>query len=107
MKSLMHLMPRVFLAAAFLMVPSAGAQLNVDILAGGRVQSGVPAQTASIGAISGMALDLAGRVVFCDAANSVIRRINSDGTMETIAAIGGVAGPPGAPDAPHGQNSLP
>src|SRR5258708_11826049 len=60
------------------------AQFTVDTVAGGKIQSGVPAQSA-VG-ISGTAHDPAGNIYFC--AGTVIRRIRADGIVGTVAGTG-------------------
>ncbi len=62
------------------------AQLTVDTVAGGKVVSGVPAQNVSLFYPSGITRDASGRVVFTE--SYVIRRIETDGTLQTIAGIG-------------------
>jgi len=60
----------------------------IDTFAGGYIPSGVPAQNVALGSLSGVTRDLNGNLVFCDYSNNVIRRINADGTIQTIAGIG-------------------
>lgn len=62
------------------------AQLTVDTVAGGKVVSGVPAQNVSLFYPSGITHDASGRVVFTE--SYVIRRIEADGTLQTIAGTG-------------------
>jgi hypothetical protein len=63
-------------------------QILIDTVAGGKIRSGVSAQDVSLASIAGVALDPSGNLVYCDSADSVIRRILSDGTIETIAGEG-------------------
>ena len=63
-------------------------QILVDTFAGGAIPSGVPAQQAHLVSIVGTAWDPAGNVVFCDSAHNVIRRVRSDGILETIGGTG-------------------
>jgi uncharacterized protein (TIGR03437 family) len=74
----------LLLAAAL----SAHAQIVIDTFAGGAVRSGVPAQNVLLDNISGVTWSPAGDVVFCDQTNQVIRRVRSDGILETIAGKG-------------------
>jgi uncharacterized protein (TIGR03437 family) len=67
------------------------AQIDVDTFAGGSVPSGVPANSVYLGTVTGITYDPAGHVVYCDTNHNLIRRINEDGTVETIAGTG-VAG---------------
>jgi len=60
----------------------------IDTFAGGHVQSGVSAQNVALGIISGITRDPKGNLVFCDSTTNVIRRINADGTIQTIAGTG-------------------
>jgi uncharacterized protein (TIGR03437 family) len=60
----------------------------IDTFAGGVVPSGVSAQNVGFGIIDGVTRDPNGNLVFCDSATGVIRRINADGTVQTIAGIG-------------------
>jgi uncharacterized protein (TIGR03437 family) len=92
-------------------VVPAFAQLTIDTFAGGTVRSGVPAQSVFLDDISGITSDLYENVVFCGSTNNVIRRVRTDGTLETIAGtgvtgFGGDSGPATAallntPVAPH------
>lgn len=79
-----------FLKAAFF-VPLAcisilRAQLTVNTIVGGVVRSGVPAENVQLNGTAGITHDPAGNLVFCE--HHVIRRLNSDGTIETIAGTG-------------------
>ena len=67
------------------------AQIDISTLAGGAVPSGVPANNVYLGTVTGITYDPASNVVFCDTNHNLIRRINADGTVETIAGTG-VAG---------------
>ena len=60
----------------------------IDTFAGGHVPSGVSAQSVAFGVITGVTRDPKGNLVFCDSTTNVIRRINSDGTIQTIAGTG-------------------
>ena len=60
----------------------------IDTFAGGHTPSGVPAQNVALNEMSGITRDPAGNLVFCDDSNNIIRRINADGTIQTIAGIG-------------------
>ncbi len=64
------------------------AQILVDTFAGGAIPSGVPAQSVFLQTITGIAWDPAGNLVFCDSTNNVIRRVRTDGVVETIAGTG-------------------
>lgn len=78
---------RLILLAYAVAVP-AFAQATIDTFAGGAVRSGVPAQSVFLDNISGITSDPSGNVVFCDSTNNVIRRVRTDGTLETIAGTG-------------------
>ncbi|HTR35533.1 MAG TPA: hypothetical protein VMH80_06510 [Bryobacteraceae bacterium] len=67
---------------------SASGQITIDTFAGGVVPSDVSAQDVAFGTITGVTRDLKGNLVFCDTTTSVIRRINADGTIQTIAGVG-------------------
>ncbi len=60
----------------------------IDTFAGGYIQSGISAQNVAFGIINGVTRDPNGNLVFCDSTTNVIRRINADGTIQTIAGIG-------------------
>jgi uncharacterized protein (TIGR03437 family) len=64
------------------------ARLMVDTYAGGVIRSGVPAQNVALGSISGITWDASGNIVICDTGNNVIRRIDTNGTIETIVGTG-------------------
>lgn len=67
---------------------SARGQITIDTVAGGKVLSGVSAQDVAFGLITGVTTDPNGNLVFCDSTTNVIRRINADGTIQTIAGLG-------------------
>ncbi len=60
----------------------------IDTFAGGHVVSGVSAQNVAFGIISGITRDPKGNLIFCDSSTNVIRRVNADGTIQTIAGTG-------------------
>jgi uncharacterized protein (TIGR03437 family) len=60
----------------------------VDTFAGGKIRSGVPAQDVALSQLGGIAFDPAGNLVLCDQTSNVIRRIRTDGTIETLAGNG-------------------
>src|ERR1700757_1575651 len=64
------------------------AELVVNTIAGGRIPSGVPAQDVPVGTIGGVTIDPAGNIVFSESSRHVIRRIRTDGMIETIAGTG-------------------
>jgi uncharacterized protein (TIGR03437 family) len=74
------------------------AQFAINIVAGGVIPSGIPAQDALLPLISGVTWDASGNLVFCDATYDVIRRVRTDGIIETIVGTGipGFAGDGGA-----------
>jgi uncharacterized protein (TIGR03437 family) len=78
----------VRLLLTLLSIASLKAQLLVETYAGGVIPSGVPAQNVALGFISGVAWDPFGNVVFCDTTANVIRRVRTDGILETIAGTG-------------------
>ena len=63
------------------------SQVMVDTFAGGKIRSGVPAQDVPLAA-NGIAFDAAGNIVLCDRISNLIRRIRTDGTIETLAGNG-------------------
>jgi uncharacterized protein (TIGR03437 family) len=58
----------------------------VTTAVGGAVRSGVPAENVQLNGTSGITHDPSGNLVFCE--HYVVRRINSDGTIQTIAGTG-------------------
>jgi len=62
------------------------AQLIVTTAAGGAIRSGVPAENVQLNGTAGITHDPAGNLVFCE--RFVIRRLNPDGTIQTIAGTG-------------------
>jgi uncharacterized protein (TIGR03437 family) len=86
------------LISAFLCAANITPQLVVNTVAGGKIESGIPASEAVIGTIGGIARDPAGNIVFSENSRYVIRRIRSDGTIETIVGTGssGYAGDGGS-----------
>src|SRR5258708_5430222 len=76
-----------FFSYIFFCVFASNAQLIVDTAAGGKIRSGVSAQDVPIQTTSTFTRDPAGNVVFASPAY-VIQRINTDGTIETIAGTG-------------------
>ncbi len=63
-------------------------QIVVDTVAGGKIRSGVPLQDVALGVVSGATWGPGGTFVFTDSMHDVIRRVRTDGTMETIAGTG-------------------
>jgi uncharacterized protein (TIGR03437 family) len=74
------------------------ADILVNTFAGGAIPSGVPAQPVYLTSVAGTAWDPVGNLVFCDSTNHVIRRVRTDGIIETIAGTGvsGYSGDGGA-----------
>ncbi len=64
------------------------AQITINSFAGGAVRSGVPAQNVYLEGNSGLTWDANGNLVFCDQTNQAMRRVDANGTMETIAGMG-------------------
>jgi hypothetical protein len=64
------------------------SQILVDTFAGGKVRTGVPANDVALSSIDGLAWDRSGGLVFCETSANLIRRIRSDGTIETVAGTG-------------------
>jgi uncharacterized protein (TIGR03437 family) len=75
---------RLFLLFSFIAVLQ--AQLIVSTVVGGAVRSGVPAENVQLNGTAGITHDPAGNLVFCE--HHVIRRLNPDGTIQTIAGTG-------------------
>lgn len=69
-------------------ISALNAQLLIDTYAGGAIPSRVPANNVALGTITGIAWDPSGNIVFSDEGYNVIRRINPDGTVETMAGTG-------------------
>ena len=67
---------------------SGSGQIMIDNFAGGHIVSGTSAQSVAFGPTSGITRDPNGDLVVCDFSNHVIRRINADGTVQTIAGTG-------------------
>jgi hypothetical protein len=65
---------------------SLSAQIIVTTAVGGAVRSGVPAENVQLNGTNGITHDPSGNLVFCE--HYVIRRINPDGTIQTIAGTG-------------------
>jgi uncharacterized protein (TIGR03437 family) len=78
--------PRLLLT--LLAIFPVGAQLLVDTYAGGVIRSGVPANNVALGTITGITWDSSGNIVFSDRIYNVIRRVRTDGIIETIAGTG-------------------
>jgi hypothetical protein len=74
------------LAAFFLCASFASGQILIDTIARGKLRSGVPALGVILGSIQGITKDAAGNILFCE--DHVIRRVRTDGTIETVAGIG-------------------
>jgi uncharacterized protein (TIGR03437 family) len=62
------------------------AQLIVTTIVGGAIRSGVPAENVQLNGTAGITHDPAGNLVFCE--HHVIRRLNPDGTIQTLAGTG-------------------
>ena len=62
------------------------AQLTVTTVVGGAIRSGVPAESVQLNGTGGITHDPAGNLVFCE--HNVVRRLNPDGTIQTIAGTG-------------------
>jgi len=71
--------------AAVLPIHSAN---RIDTFAGGVIRSGVPAKHVLLGTVNGTTWDSAGNLVFGDIANNVLRRVRTDGVIQTIAGTG-------------------
>jgi hypothetical protein len=71
----------------FLALPL-NAQLLVNTYAGGVIRTGVPANSVPLGILSGIAWDPSGNIVFSDTTYNVIRRVDTDGMIETIVGTG-------------------
>ena len=72
----------------FLLTAPLPAQILVDTYAGGKIPSGVPAQDVLLTGIAGIVWDPSGNLVFADSTNNLIRRVRSNGVIETIAGTG-------------------
>src|SRR5690349_16742569 len=64
------------------------AQLLVNSVAGGNIQSGVAAQDVPVGTVHGITRDASGNIVFSETSRHLIRRIRRDGTIDTVAGTG-------------------
>src|SRR4051812_22066888 len=64
------------------------SQIVVDTFAGGKIRSGVPAQAVFLSRVDGITFDSGGNIVFCEPSRNIIRRIRTDGILETIAGNG-------------------
>ena len=62
--------------------------VTVDTVAGGKVPDGLPAQNVLLQNLGGIAWDSAGNLVFCDTGHDSIRRVRTDGRVDTIAGTG-------------------
>lgn len=79
------------LLVALLLAGNAWPQGVITTFVGGNwffTGNGQPAVNAPIGTISGVTLDPAGNLVIADTGNSLIERINPDGTLSVIAGNG-------------------
>ncbi|HKA02097.1 MAG TPA: hypothetical protein VKE70_36550 [Candidatus Solibacter sp.] len=74
---------------AVLGVISASAQLKVETYTG-RILTDGPAQDSGLAQVLSLTWDTNGRLVLCDTVNSLLRRVRSDGMLESVA--GGVTG---------------
>jgi hypothetical protein len=83
---------RNLLFYVFVCTSSLYAQLIVTTAVAGAVRSGVPAENVEINGTAGITHDPSGNPVFCE--RYVVRRINPDGTIQTIAGTGfsGISG---------------
>ena len=81
-----HLLTTI--SCLFLSAFAARGQIIIDTVAGGHIQSGVSAQNVAFGILTGITRDPKGNLVFCESSTNLIRRINADGTIETIAGKG-------------------
>ena len=79
-------MNRLFLSLVAL--STLQAQLLVDTVAGGKIRSGVLLQDVALGVVSGATWGPGGTLVYTDSAHDLIRRVRSDGIVETIAGTG-------------------
>ena len=64
------------------------AQIVVDTVAGGKIRSGVPVQDVVLGVVSGATWGPGGTIALTDSAHELVRRVRSDGIVETIAGTG-------------------
>lgn len=77
---------RHFLFYVFAFTSSLDAQIIVTTAVGGAVRSGVPAENVQLNGTNGITHDPSGNLVFCE--HFVVRRLNPDGTIQTIAGTG-------------------
>lgn len=77
-------------------VDKSGTIITVAGSEPGLAGDGGPANKAQLNLPMAVALDPQDRLYICDAANSRIRRVNADGTIETVAGFGQGAGIGGA-----------
>src|SRR5262245_20569054 len=67
--------------------PSASAQ-TIDTIAGGEIGDGGPAVDAFLAQPSAAIVDAAGNVYIADTDNHRVRRVDTSGTITTVAGIG-------------------
>ena len=77
---------RRYLPLIFVCIFPLQAQLIVNTIVGGGFRSGVPAENVQLNGAGGITHDPAGNLVFCE--HYAIRRLNTDGTIQTIAGTG-------------------
>lgn len=79
---------RTVIVLALLSAATARAQSIVTV-AGGGTDDGLPATQVGLYGVSGLAYDAAGNLYFAETNSNLVRRINVDGTIHTLAGTGG------------------
>lgn len=79
---------RTVVLLALLSAASARAQ-SILTVAGGGTDDGLPATQIGLYGVSGLAYDHAGNLYFAETNSNLVRRINVDGTIHTLAGTGG------------------
>ncbi|MEA2163084.1 MAG: trimeric autotransporter adhesin [Thermoanaerobaculia bacterium] len=79
---------RVFVALLFASAVALHAQSIVTV-AGGGSDDGLPATQVGLYGVSGLAFDRAGNLYFAETNANLVRRLNVDGTVSTLAGTGG------------------
>src|SRR5437899_915749 len=85
-------MPRVIrrLIVSLALVSAAAAHAqSIFTVAGGGTDDGLPATEVGLYGVSGLAFDRAGNLYLAETDANLVRRVNADGTILTLAGTGG------------------